>query len=267
MSTHTIHLAKYCNDLEVLDILEEIGDYLDSLDPEKFKIPKSRQNKPECFNVICDQYLSEFRTTVRPGPPWHQNIHDLLLNLNTRHRNQKIAGLATTLGKRITGRKQALSAIYPPGGYLGWHTNADVPGRNLIFTWSKTGEGIFRYKNYTKGYFFDIPDHIGWNVKSFDWFSYGESEKEGYSWHCAGASCMRATLAFVIHNNPMSDAMLEEDFNLTPWSPGCFISEEDMHHKSEWWDINKDNIINSSLDSELIKEINNSPSGVKYGPR
>jgi len=40
-----------------------------------------------------------------------------------------------------------------------------------------------------------------------------------------------------------------------------------MHHKSEWWDINKDNIINSSLDSELIKEINNSPSGVKYGPR
>ena len=41
MSTHTIHLAKYCNDLEVLDILEEIGDYLDSLDPEKFKIPVS----------------------------------------------------------------------------------------------------------------------------------------------------------------------------------------------------------------------------------
>ena len=37
----------------------------------------------------------------------------------------------------------------------------------------------------------------------------------------------------------MSDEMLEEDFNLTPWSPGCFIGESDLQHKSEWWENNK----------------------------
>ena len=265
--SHTERIANYCNDQGVLDILEEIGDYLDSIDLDSIKIREGRQNKPKWKACVSDNYLSTFRKTVRPGPPWHQNIADLLLDLNQRNRNKKIADLATSLGARITGKKQALSAIYPPGGYVGCHTNADVPGRNIIFTWSKTGEGLFRYKNYTKGYNFDIPDYKGWNVKSFDWYSHGETDKEGYSWHCAGSECLRATLAFVIHSNPMSDEMLEDDFNLTPWSPGCFISEGDLQHKSEWWKNTKESIINYELDDDLINELDNSPSGVKYGPR
>ena len=65
----------------------------------------------------------------------------------------------------------------------------------------------------------------------------------------------------------MSDEMLEEDFNLTPWSPGCFIGESDLQHKSEWWENNKDSIINYELSDDLVDELDKSPSGVKYGPR
>jgi hypothetical protein len=264
---HTEHIANFCSDQGVLDILEEIGEYLDSIDLKGLKPREGRQNRIEWKTAVSDNYLSTFRKTVRPGPPWHQKIVDLLLDLNQRNRNTKMADLATSLGSRITGRKQALSAIYPPGGYLSWHHNADVPGRNIIFTWSKTGEGLFRYKNYTKGYNFDIPDYKGWNVKSFDWFSHGESEKEGYSWHCAGTECLRATLAFVIHSNRMSDEMLEDDFNLTPWSPGCFIGDTDLKYESKWWENTKDSIINYELSDDLIDELDKSPSGVKYGPR
>ena len=141
--SHTERISDFCNDQGVLDILEEIGDYLDDIDLDSLKIREGRQNKPEWKACVSNNYLSTFRKTVRPGPPWHQKIADLLLDLNQRNRNKKIADLATNLGARITGKKQALSAIYPPGGYLGWHTNADVPGRNIIFTWSKTGEGLF----------------------------------------------------------------------------------------------------------------------------
>ncbi len=264
---HTEHITNFCNDPDILNILEELGEYLDGLDLDAMKLRPGRQNKPEMNAVISDGYLSAFRKNVRPGPPWHQKIADLLLDLKQRKRNTKVADLATALGKRIGARKQALSAIYPPGGYVGWHTNADVPGRNLLFTWSQKGEGVLRYKNHTKGFSFDIPDHKGWNVKSFDWFSHGQSEKEGYTWHAAGSNCLRATLAFVIHNNPMSNEMLEDDFNLTSWSPGCFISDTDLKYESKWWADNKDNVYNYTLRDELIDELETSPSGVKYGPR
>ena len=216
--SHTEHVSKYVNDPEVLSILEKMGDYLDAIDIDRLKVKKGRQNRIDVKEALCDNYRDVFSKQLRPGPPWHQKICDLLLDLEQRKRDHYIADLATDLGKRITGRKQALSAIYPPGGYLAWHHNADVPGRNLIFTWSKTGEGVFRYHNNTKGYYFDIPDHKGWNVKSFDWYRHGITDKEGYSWHCAGTECLRATVAFVIDDNQMSNEMLEDDFSLSSFN-------------------------------------------------
>ena len=62
-----------------------------------------------------------------------------------------------------------------------------------------------------------------------------ETERVGHSWHTAGTECLRSTLAFAIHNNTMSDTLLEEDFNLSSGSSGCIISKDDTQNKSEWW--------------------------------
>ena len=35
--------------------------------------------------------------------------------------------------------------MYPPGGYISWHNNANASAYNLIFTWSETGDGYFKY--------------------------------------------------------------------------------------------------------------------------
>ena len=51
----------------------------------------------------------------------------------------------------------------------------------------------------------------------------------------AGTECLRSTLAFAIHSNPMSDKLLEEEFNFYSWSNGCIMSEDDTQNKSEWW--------------------------------
>ena len=76
---------------------------------------------------------------------------------------------------------------------------------------------------------------MGWNVKSFDWFGHREIERIGHSWHTAGTECLRSTLAVAIHSNPMSDTLLEEDFNLYSWSNGCIICDDDTQNESEWW--------------------------------
>ncbi len=262
---HIEHISKYCNDEEILDTLEQLGEYLYDLDEEQMQIKNRRENSPSWKEAICDDYLDEYRKSIRPGPPWHQKIWDLVLDLRTRERHKKVSELCANLGKRIGARKQALSSIYPPGGFLGWHHNADVPGRNLIFTWSKTSKGVFRYKRSVpegKMLKYDIPDHIGWNVKSFDWFGHKEVSRTGYTWHCAGTEDLRCTIAFVIHSNEMSDMLLEEDFNLHSWSEGCFISD-DKSGKSEWWEGKKEEIETMKLRPEIQSNVFAGPAGTR----
>ena len=263
---HIEHISKYCNDDEILSILQKLGEYLDNLDENKIRIEHRRENKPSWKEAICEDYLIEYKKSIRPGPPWHQKIYDLLLDLETRNRHIEVVKLCADLGKRIGARKQALSSIYPPGGFLAWHHNADVPGRNLIFTWSKTGKGIFRYKRDVPGKAslnYDISDQVGWNVKSFDWFGHKVINHTGYTWHTAGTEDLRCTLAFVIHSNPMSDMLLEEDFNLHSWSNGCFISEDDSQNSSEWWKKNKEEITTMKVRPEIKDNIAIGPTGVK----
>jgi hypothetical protein len=61
----------------------------------------------------------------------------------------------------------------------------------------------------------------------------------------------------------MSNMLLEEDFNLHPWSNGCFISETDTQNKSEWWKETKEEITTMKLKSEIKKNIALGPAGVK----
>ena len=64
--SHTERISDFCNDQGVLDILEEIGDYLDDIDLDSLKIREGRQNKPEWKACVSNNYLSTFRKTVRP---------------------------------------------------------------------------------------------------------------------------------------------------------------------------------------------------------
>ena len=79
---HTENISKYCNDTEILDILEKLGDYLYNLDGDQIKLKNRRENFPTWKEAICDDYLMEYKKLIRPGPPWHQRIHDLILDLN-----------------------------------------------------------------------------------------------------------------------------------------------------------------------------------------
>ena len=47
---------------------------------------------------------------------------------------------------RIFGaNNNSLTSYYPPKGFVGWHTNWNAFGYQLILTWSESGDGYFTY--------------------------------------------------------------------------------------------------------------------------
>ena len=210
-------------------MLNELGSIFDKIDPEYDPIRRSRQNSISWQTATGIEYLNNQMRKKRPGPPWHQFGRDLLLNLNEREKHGIMIPHTQKIGHHINARQQALSMIYPPGGYLAWHTNADVPGRNLILTWSKEGKGVFKYRNTKTGVYLNIPDKKGWNIKSFDWHGFNEADRRGLTWHSAGTECLRVTIAYVIKANQLSDDLLQEDFNLNEIHPGCFLTDDHVN--------------------------------------
>ena len=45
----------------------------------------------------------------------------------------------------LSVKHNALAAVYPPGGFIAWHNNANAPAFNLIFSYSESGAGWFDY--------------------------------------------------------------------------------------------------------------------------
>lgn len=81
-----------------------------------------------------------------------------------------------------------VAAYYPPGGYIDWHTNENIPWHNAICTYSETGASFFEYKN--KNNVITVQDLKGWSVKYLKW------EKQDPVWHRAIAEDKRITITF-----------------------------------------------------------------------
>ena len=61
----------------------------------------------------------------------------------------------------------ALLSYYPPGGFVGWHTNYDANAYQVLFTWSETGEGFFEYYDKQKDKIIKIDDVPGWQCRHY----------------------------------------------------------------------------------------------------
>ena len=97
----------------------------------------------------------------------------------------------------------ALLSYYPPGGFVGWHTNFDANAYQILFTWSETGDGYFRYYDKQKDEIVTIQDVPGWQCRHF-YFGAGH-EEDLHCWHSAYAGCQRITLAYKFVNGGSVD--------------------------------------------------------------
>lgn len=92
----------------------------------------------------------------------------------------------------------ALSNYYPPGGFVGWHTNWNAAAYQILFTWSLTGDGYFLYYDKSVDQIIKVPDNKGWQCR---WMYFGaRHEPQHHLWHAAYTKCNRLTFAFKFMN-------------------------------------------------------------------
>tara|TARA_B100000405_G_scaffold266368_1_gene203786 strand:- start:1157 stop:2074 length:918 start_codon:yes stop_codon:yes gene_type:complete len=97
---------------------------------------------------------------------------------------------------------------YPIGGYCGWHTNSDNPGKRFYLTWSQEGDSsFFRYVDADSGECITKFDKKGWFMNQF------EARSDKLLWHCVGSNTRRISIGFKTDpNHWLSDYYLDFKF-------------------------------------------------------
>lgn len=125
-----------------------------------------------------------------------------------RQMTERIAQASNDIISWLGVRHNALTAFYPPGGYISWHNNANAPAYNLIFTWSETGDGWFKYVDPVTKEVVKMQDKPGWQCKAAYFGHYDEPERLFY--HAASSDCWRCTVSFTLDTSALS-AEIRED--------------------------------------------------------
>lgn len=183
---------------EILDKLEYVRSTVftsKAVDPD-FYTPKLKYAPPDALDD-GEKYLSEehlFRHMVddsHAGFPVEHNSFpiehgkdecDLLYEVYEFSRYQFISELG--------GNSSAVFLYYPPGGFVGWHTNQNNSGYQFIFTYSKEGNGYFQYYDKSKAEIIRTNDLPGWKCH---YHHFGEDTPD-HCWHSAYTNEPRLTI-------------------------------------------------------------------------
>lgn len=157
-----------------------------------------RPKKLDTQYAVSDSYLNSLRSRKDnvgfPEETYGADFRDVEV-YDTNHFYDKVKQLDNKLMQFIGSRNSALKMYYPPGGYIGWHNNANAPGYNILFTYSETGEGDFRYIHPQTGELVIMPDKKGWSCK----VGYYDTIDGQPLWHAAWTNCNRLNWAYIIH--------------------------------------------------------------------
>lgn len=95
-------------------------------------------------------------------------------------------------------RRNALAALYPTNGYIGWHNNANASSYNLIFTYSSKGAGYWEHVNPYTNEIERIEDIQGWQCKASYFGAYVENDPKTLVYHSATCTDgIRVTVSFI----------------------------------------------------------------------
>jgi hypothetical protein len=172
---------------------DEYRKYIMDLGPDHNGFPASSMS----YSLTHKQYSIKSRT-----PP--EEALQIEQRLNSFHENM-IA--------EISAHRNALFMVYPPGGYIGWHNNANASGYNVLLTWSAAGDGWWKHVDIQTDEVVTIPDKPGWQCKYGYYGSYKDNP-ESLLYHAAYTNCWRATIAYVFNRDEtgkkMCQMLLEE---------------------------------------------------------
>lgn len=195
------------------EILDRLNGFLDTINDMDIQILKKRikerGDKHKHYATSKDYLkfiLNKTNNKEFKGPPEIAKLFDLCNNYNIpKDWLELMRDVSFTFAQELGAQQNALFCYYPEDGYIGWHDNRDAPGYTVLFNWSKTGNGFYRYRDWETGKIHTIKDRAGWSCKT-GW--YGPGDKSTF--HCAMTNEPRWSIAFYMRNENMRDQLVEE---------------------------------------------------------
>ena len=201
------------------EILQSLNKFLWFYDERNKEISKCRLwcNSKEREHYTGDKHRDSImsRGSIHDGFPENGNYY----SFKTDHKSAgkslttKVIENYTTFNEelqiKLCTRGNGLCAMYPPKGFISWHNNANASTYNLIFTWSETGDGYFKYIDGYTGKEMTIQDRKGWQCKAGYFGAYDE-EPEKLLYHSASTDCWRITVAYLFNREEISIGLQED---------------------------------------------------------
>lgn len=205
------------NNSEYLDLLNNFLWFVKHDDLEKV-IPLDSRDKNR-DDYISDQYLKTIMDMGEghDGFPEFARAHSIKNGYDHYIRKQGQTGpeleqfamkfdeVNFDLQTRIAAKNCALATIYPPGGFISWHNNANASAYNIIFSWSETGDGWFDYIHPETGERIHLPDKPGWNCKAGYFGAYRDGPSK-LCYHAASTECWRMSVAYVFSRDEIENS-------------------------------------------------------------
>ena len=188
------------------DLINLLNDYSNWFEGVNKSLIKVRGERDENEYYTSDKYLKKIDKKNHEGFPEKTHGIDLVFCDSTDNEIRKRIRKIDLDFNSILGSKHcAVKMYYPAGGYMGWHNNHNASGYNILFSYTKNGNGFFRYKT-DKTY--TMHDKPGWTAKVGYYGNNKEPDK--LFWHCARAYEDRLTLGFVIPDRSFWEMMIED---------------------------------------------------------
>lgn len=191
---------------EILEVLERGRTWLDSLDKSKFKL-FGEADFTQYYTST--EYLESIDKEEHIGFPEKKHGIDIIMTESTEVKERStVREIILKLNQLIGSRNSAVFMYYPPGGYMGWHDNHNASGYNILISYSKNGNGYFRYVDPETKEIITLHDKPGWNVK-VGYYGSGENGESTY-WHCAYTDEERITFGFIIPDKNLWEMSCED---------------------------------------------------------
>tara|TARA_A200000159_G_scaffold151944_1_gene162488 strand:+ start:1147 stop:1815 length:669 start_codon:yes stop_codon:yes gene_type:complete len=204
---------------EILEALKQFEWYYENRDVVQSNLVlhgNPEERRKWCGGKYRDQIIA--MNEKHEGYPDH--CHSFALKADRLHHINKEGNLAAQFVERyskynqklcmlLSTRNNALTQLYPPDGYIAWHNNANASAYNLIFTWSETGDGCFKYVDGHTGEEVVMQDSKGWQCKAGYFGSYREPWYNRV-YHAAETDCWRITVSYMFDKGDIAMGIQDE---------------------------------------------------------
>jgi hypothetical protein len=194
------------NNKEINNLLNDFSTWFEKIDKSKINLI-GEPDKNEYYTG--EEYFNSIDQDDHDGYPQVTYGTDIgIAGSTTNDMREKIRNIDGDFNSILGSKHCAVKMYYPNGGFMGWHNNHNAHGYNILFSYTKNGNGFFRFKETDVPTTITIQDSPGWTAKVGYYGSNSEPDK--LFWHCARAYEDRLTLGFVIPDKEFWEMMIED---------------------------------------------------------